>query len=116
MNSILSSVKHALTGMAQDDTFFDSDLIMHINSVFSVLRQLGCGPAEGYQIENETNTWDEFLQDEPEKMQLVKTYLVMRVRQMFDPPTNGTVLQAFERQIAELEWRISTLCDPGGQP
>lgn len=115
MDSILSSIKKLL-GIPGEDFYFDSPLIMHINSVFSVLRQIGCGPAEGYQITDGMNTWDEFLQNEPEKLQLVKTYIGMRVRQLFDPPTNGTVAQALERQVSELEWRISTLCDPGDQP
>lgn len=115
MDSILSSIKHQL-GIPDEDSYFDPSLIIHINSVFSVLRQIGCGPSEGYQIEDNTNSWDEFLQNEPEKLQLVKTYLGMRVRQLFDPPTNGTVANALDRQVQELEWRISTLCDPGEQP
>ncbi len=113
--SILSSVKMTL-GIPEDDYYFDPTLIIHINSVFSVLRQIGCGPTEGYLIESGANDWDEFLQNEPEKLQLVKTYMSMRVRQLFDPPTNGTVQQAVDRQVQELEWRISTLCDPGEQP
>lgn len=114
--SILSSIKHAISGMSADDTFFDPDLILHINSVFSILRQLGCGPTEGYIITDETNDWDEFLQNEPQKLQLVKTYMALKVRQLFDPPQNGTIAAALTAQIAELEWRISTLCDPGEQP
>ena len=115
MESILLSVKEIL-GIPAEDYFFNNALVLHINSIFSVLRQIGCGPSEGYQITNEDNNWDEFLKNEPEKLQLVKTYLAMRVRQIFDPPTNGTVSQAMDRQIQELEWRISTLCDPGEQP
>lgn len=113
--SILFSVKNGL-GIPEDDYYFDRALIMHINSVFSVLRQLGCGPVEGYEISDSGNSWDEFIQNEPNKLQLVKTYMLMRVRQLFDPPLNGTVAQALERQTAEMEWRISTLCDPGEQP
>ena len=115
MDSILGSVK-ANIGIQEDDTFFDAVMIVHINSVFSVLRQLGCGPAEGFVVTSHDNDWSEFLQNEPQKLQLVKTYMSLRVRQMFDPPVNGTVAQAIERQTAELEWRISTLCDPGEQP
>lgn len=115
MDSILSSVK-AYLGIPEEDIYFDNNLIVQINSVFSILRQIGCGPVNGYQIEDNTNSWDEFLQNEPDKLQVVKTYVSMRVRQIFDPPTNGTVAQALERQIQEMEWRISTICDPGGQP
>lgn len=113
--SILSSVKSIL-GIPEDDNFFDQTLILHINSIFSVLRQIGCGPSEGYSITDSSSDWNEFLQNEPEKLQLVKTYMGLRVRQLFDPPTNGTVQQALDRQVQELEWRISTLCDPGEQP
>lgn len=115
MDSILYSVKEFL-GIPEDDYYFDSNLVIQINSVFSILRQIGCGPVGGYQISDSLNTWDEFLQNEPEKMQVVKTYVAMRVRQIFDPPTNGTVANALDRQVQELEWRISTLCDPGEQP
>ena len=115
MDSILSSVKANL-GIPEDDYFFDHSLIVHINSIFSILRQIGCGPSEGYEISSNENAWDEFLQNEPQKLQLVKTYMAMRVRQLFDPPANGTVAQALERQTAEMEWRISTICDPGEQP
>ena len=115
MDSILESVKTVL-GIPAEDNFFNDNLIIQINSIFSILRQIGCGPSEGYQITGSSNTWDEFLQNEPEKLQLVKTYLGMRVRQIFDPPANGTVSQALDRQVQEMEWRISTLCDPGEQP
>ena len=115
MDSILSSVK-AYLGIPETDNYFDDNLVIQINSIFSILRQLGCGPVEGYQIDGLSNSWDEFLQNEPEKLQVVKTYLAMRVRQIFDPPTTGTLMQALDRQVQEMEWRISTLCDPGGQP
>lgn len=113
MDSILSSVKQML-GIPADDTFFDQTLILHINTIFSVLSQLGCGPLAGYAITGPENTWDEFLlYGDPEKLRHVKTYMGLRVRQLFDPPTNGTVANALERQIAELEWRISVQVDPG---
>ena len=67
MNSILFSIKHFL-GIPEDDEFFDPTLIVDINSVFSVLRQIGCGPQEGYQIENGENAWDEFLQNDRKRL------------------------------------------------
>ena len=112
--NILFSVKQIL-GIPEEDTFFDQTLIIHINSVFSILTQLGCGPASGFVI-NGSEDWDDFLQNTPDREQLVRTYMGMKVRQLFDPPTNGTVSNALSSQIAELEWRISTLCDPGEQP
>lgn len=112
MDSILSSVKQIL-GIPADDEFFDQTLIMHINSVFSILRQLGCGSAEGFLLIDSSGTWDDFFGDwDQKKLQLVKTYMAAKVRQLFDPPTNGTVANALERQIAELEWRINVQVDP----
>lgn len=112
--NILFSVKQIL-GIPEEDTFFDQTLILHINSVFSVLTQIGCGPTAGFVITG-SEDWDDFIQNDPDREQLVKTYMGLRVRQLFDPPTNGTVANALTNQIAELEWRISALVDPGGNP
>ncbi len=106
MDSILSSIKEIL-GIPQDVTNFDQTLIFHINSVFQILRQLACGPEEGYQITGNANIWSEFLQNDDPKLQHVKTYMALKVRQLFDPPMNGTVSEALNRQVAELEWRIN---------
>lgn len=110
-NSILLSVKKML-GIEPDYTYFDDDLIFHINSVFSILTQMGAGPKEGYMISGVSESWTDFMPDTG-KIQFVKTYLNLKVKMIFDPPTNSTILSAYERQIAELEWRISTTFDPG---
>lgn len=105
MESILTSVKKLL-GIDDEYTHFDADIIMHINSVFAVLTQLGVGPSEGFSITDQYATWDDFFQDTPH-MEMVKSYMYMKVRLMFDPPTAGSVLSAMERQISELEWRLN---------
>lgn len=111
MDSILSLVKQML-GIPADDTYFDQTLILHINSVFSIIRQLGCGPSDGY-VATAESTWHDFFGEwDDRKLQLVKTYMGLKVRQLFDPPTNGTVANALERQIAELEWRLNIQVDP----
>lgn len=115
MDSILSSVK-AYLGIPPEDNYFNDTLVVHINSIFSILRQIGCGPAEGYKISGVSNTWNEFLQNDAEKLELVKTYLPMRVKQVFDPPTNSIISQSLENQVREYEARISYICDPGGAP
>lgn len=115
MDSILSSIKEIL-GIPESDTFFDSSLVIHINSIFSILCQIGCGPTTGFAITGSTEEWGDFLQNDPDRIQLVKTYMGLRVRQVFDPPINSTVSQAIDRQVSELEWRISTIVDPGGIP
>lgn len=103
--SILKSVKKVL-GLEADYMAFDQDVLMHINSVFTILQQLGIGPDAGFAIEDDTATWDTFLGDDP-KLNSVKSYIWLRVRLLFDPPQTSFVLQSMEKQIQELEWRLN---------
>jgi len=103
--SILTSTKKVLN-LADDYTSFDSDITMHINSVFSTLNQLGVGPDEGFMIEDKVPTWDTFLEGDP-RLNHVKTYVYLRVRMLFDPPTLGYVVDAMKEQIKEHEWRLN---------
>ena len=110
MESILTSIKKLL-GIAEENTDFDADIIMHINSVFTTLTQLGVGPSEGFYIEDEHSEWQEFLPD-PNKLQAVKTYMYLKVRLVFDPSSIGSsTLAAYERQIQELEWRLNVIAE-----
>lgn len=103
--SILNSVKKVL-GIAPDYLVFDEDIMMHINSTFSTLAQLGIGPAEGFAIEGAEEEWDDFL-DEDIKLNSVKSYMYLKVRQLFDPPTTSYLIDAQNKQIQELEWRLN---------
>lgn len=103
--SILTSTKRAL-GLAEDYTAFDYEIIMHINSVFSTLNQLGVGPDVGFMIEDKEATWEAFLGSDP-RLNHIKTYMYLRVRLLFDPPTTGFTTTAMEKQIKELEWRLN---------
>lgn len=103
--SILESVKKTLN-LAPDYTAFDEDVLMHINTVFSTLHQLGAGPASGFAIEDDSSTWAEFLGTDP-RLNNIKTYVYLRVRLLFDPPTTGFHVKAMQEQITELEWRIN---------
>ena len=106
MESILTSIKKML-GITKEDTNFDDDIIMHINSVFMTLTQLGVGPLEGFYIEDANATWDEFIPD-LNKLQAVKTYMFLKVKIVFDSSSMGSAtLAAYERQIQELEWRLN---------
>lgn len=111
MESILSSIKKLL-GIAEEYTQFDDDIIMHINSVFMILAQLGVGPPEGFFIEDDSASWADFIPD-LSNIQAVKTYMYLKVRLMFDPPMSSAVMDAVNRQIAELEWRLNVAVDPG---
>lgn len=103
--SILKSIKKTLN-LASDYEAFDPDVVMHINSVFSDLYQLGVGPALGFMIEDEGKTWDEFLGNDL-RLNNIKTYVYLRVRLLFDPPSTGFHTKAMQDQIQELAWRIN---------
>ena len=109
MDSILISVKKML-GITADYTHFDDDIIMHINSVFMILHQLGVGPEEGFMIESDRETWDEFIRDEF-TIESVKSYMYLKVGLLFDPPTSSNVMEAKNRLANELEWRLNTAVD-----
>lgn len=103
--SILTETKKML-GLVDEDTTFDTDIIIDINSSLSILSQLGIGPKDGYSIKDKNDTWDNII-DDAKNLELIKTWLYMKVRLMFDPPLNGTVLNSMNSQLNELEWRIS---------
>lgn len=115
MEDILTSIKKNI-GIAPDNNYFDSELILHINSVFSILRQIGVGPLDGFMLEeNKISYWSDYIADDAKKLQLVKTYISLKVKLYFDPPINSGILAAMERQTSELEWRLSVQVDPGEQ-
>lgn len=104
--SILLTVKKML-GIAEEYHAFDLDIIININAVFLTLNQLGVGPLTPYQITGVDETWADFLGDQEEFMAGVQTYTYLRVRLMFDPPTNSFLVDSFQKQIQELEWRFN---------
>lgn len=108
--SILASVKRMI-GLEYVSAF-DNDLITNINSVFMVLNQLGVGPDNCFAITGDSEVWDDFL-GYNEDVNAVKTYMYLKVRLMFDPPTSSVVMDAMSRQINELEWRLNVQVDPG---
>lgn len=111
-SSILKSTKKIL-GLSQDYTAFDLDIITHINSAFSVLNQIGIGPLAGYSIDEEDAEWAD-LNLPTNQLSLVKTYIFLKVRSLFDPPTTSYLIEAVNRQISELEWRLSVLRETEG--
>lgn len=108
-NSILTSIKKLL-GITEEYTHFDPDIIMHINSVFMILSQLGVGPVEGFSISDSTSTWDEFVTDS-QNLEAIKSYMHMKVKLLFDPPQSSAVIEAMNRMISELEWRLNVEAD-----
>ena len=110
--SILTSTKKTL-GIDESYTAFDMDIVLHINSVFATLQQLGIGPENGFAIEDETPTWDAFLGTDP-RLNNVKSYMYLRVRMLFDPPTLSYLIDAMKEQIKELEWRMNVYREETG--
>lgn len=102
--SILNSIKKQLDIPADDDSF-DENIIMHINSIFVNLYQMGVGSKTVYQIEDETNEWEDFIGDKP-YLALVKTYMYLAVKVLFDPPRTSNLLEAMNAKIREYEVRL----------
>ena len=110
MESILTSIKKML-GITEEYEHFDADLIMHINSVFMILNQLGVGPANGFTITGEDETWNDFIPAN-QQLELVKSYMHIKVKLLFDPPLGSAVIEVMNRQIKEFEWRLNVAVDP----
>ena len=110
MDSILTSIKKLL-GIAEDYEHFDQDLIIHINSVLSVLTQLGVGPSEGFSIEDENATWKDFI-PEDKRLSSIRSYVYMKVKLLFDPPLSSSVMESMNRMISEFEWRLNVAVEP----
>ena len=110
MGSILTSIKKLL-GITEEYDHFDQDLIIHINSVLSMLTQLGVGPPKGFAIKDKTSVWTDFV---PENTSLegIKSYTYLKVKLLFDPPLSAAVIESTTRLIGELEWRINVTVDP----
>lgn len=105
-NSILTSTKKIL-GISEDYTAFDLDIITHINAAFSSLNQLGIGPTDGFAIDDNSLQWDEF--EVPlNQLSMIRTYVFLKVRMLFDPPSTSFHIEAMNKQIEEYEWRLST--------
>ena len=104
MDSILTSIKKLL-GIPEDYEHFDSDLIMHINTVLAILTQLGVGPKEGFNITDKTAVWSQFISNKL-YLELVKTYIHLKVKLVFDPPLSSAVTEAMKQMISELEFRL----------
>lgn len=111
--SILDTIKTMLSGsVTDDDAPFDTELTVHINSAIMVLRQAGVGPQNGYSITGSDETWSEYLGEKESILDLVKTYIYLSVKTIFDPPSNGSVLQAYNNLMSEYIWRLREQSDP----
>lgn len=108
-SSILLSIKKLL-GIDEECTDFDDDIIIHINSVFAILTQLGVGPSEGFYIENDSADWDDFIPESP-TLNDVRTYVGLKVQLIFDPSASSVITEVKKELIRELEWRLNVAAE-----
>lgn len=111
--SILNSIKKML-GIDADYDAFDTDVMININSVFMILQQLAVGPKEGFSITGPTETWADFLGERLD-LQAVKSYMYLKVRMLFDPPTNSFTLDSMKNQATEFEYRLNLQAEGGSE-
>lgn len=104
MDSILTSIKKLL-GVEEEDESFDVDIIFHINSVFTILTQLGVGPSEGFRINDKTSVWKDFIAEDS-KWESAKSWTYLKVKLLFDPPDRAAVVESMKEMIKEFEWRL----------
>ena len=109
-DSILMTIRKLVCGNPYAD-HFDTDLLVHINACFSVLNQLGVGPEKGFVVTDETQNWGDYTADST-VLNLVKTYVTLKVKKIFDPPLTSSVLEAMDKEISQLEWRLNVAVDP----
>lgn len=114
MESILTSIKKLL-GITEEYDHFDSDIIMHINSVFMILHQLGVGPENGFSITDKFATWTDYLPADSKNFEAVKSYMHLKVKLLFDPPLSSTVMECMKQMASELEWRLNVEAETGGK-
>lgn len=110
MESILTSIKKLL-GISEEYKHFDTDIIIHINSVIATLTQIGVGPIEGFSIKDEVAVWTDFI-SENQRFESIKSYMFLKVKLIFDPPLSSVVIEAMKRAADEFEWRIQVAADP----
>lgn len=109
MESILTSIKKLL-GIAEENSDFDADVIIHINSALMILTQLGLGPKNGFSIRDDQALWSDFIPDDA-RLDAVRSYVYLKVRTLFDPPQSSVLLDAIKQNLSEMEWRLTVAAE-----
>lgn len=105
--SILDSIKK-LIGIEDTETYFDSDIVTGVNSAFSSLNQIGIGPDDGFSISDNTKVWNNYLTD-VRTLELVKSYVHLKTKLLFDPPSSSSIVEIINKEISEFEWRLNII-------
>lgn len=111
MDSILTSIKKLL-GIPEEYTQFDADIIIHINSVFLTLLEIGVGPKAGFFITGSSEVWTDYISDDATLLNAVKSYMYLKVKMLFDPSLTSSVTELMKEEVKELEWRLNVYSDP----
>lgn len=106
MGSILTSIKKLL-GIDEEDVSFDTDIMIHINSAITILSQMGIGPSNGFIVTSKDQSWSDYITSTTINLEGVKTYIYLKVKLIFDPPTNSITVDAINKNLSELEWRMT---------
>lgn len=105
IDGILDTIKKLL-GIDEDDDSFDIDIIIIINSITPILGQMGIGPSNGYIVKSKEDKWSDYISDSKINLEGVKNYIFIKTKLIFDPPTNSTTIESFNKVLSELEWRM----------
>lgn len=111
-DEILTTIKEQL-GIQAADTSFDSELLVHINSVFMILAQLGVGDESGIVVDSSTK-WSDVI-EEGSNLSGVKSYVFIKVKLIFDTPSSSFVVEELKNNAREYEWRIINQAEEGGE-
>lgn len=106
-DSILGTIKQKLGGMDETYTAFDQDIVTSINTALMIATQIGVGPDSGFFVTGETDTWEDWLGADESRLEAIKDYIYLRVRLLFDPPSNSFLVASIEKQLDMLEWRLN---------
>ena len=109
-NSILNSVKKMI-GIMPEYTDYDDTIIMHINTILMNLNTMGIGPENYFSISDDTATWDDFITGNSQNLEAIRSYVGIKVRLMFDPPSNSFVIDALNKHLAEIVYRLYVMAD-----
>lgn len=104
MDIVLESIKK-LIGFTEEYDAFNTDLTIYINSALDTIVQLG-GKVKGRLTIGGSETWSDIF-DESTDLEMMKVYIYLRCRLVFDPPINASVLESIKEQIKEYEYRIN---------
>ena len=105
MESILDTIKQLL-GIPIEDESFDIDIKTHINTSTMILSQIGIGPKNGFTVTSKDQLWTDYIDSSTINLEGVKQYIYLKTKIIFDPPTNSTTIDAINKSLSELEWRM----------